>query len=252
MIRKCEHIEKHTAIKMMDTISESLSVKSLDEFKQCVTNMQNLFSYHHSFCMFTNQKKLATQKNPQIELIDVSYPKGLLDVYFKTGSNTVDPVTKELFRTGSVQQWNNAFKKYGYSYPSWARDLDIMDGISHACFEPEYLTAAIFSFNRVEKRFKQRNEAIIQYMVPHLTEAMKKCLGIDQLTDIRLQSTLTPREIEILKWLKHGKSSWEISKILKIGERTVNYHVNNIKEKLGAVNRTQAVAIALSKGKIQL
>jgi DNA-binding CsgD family transcriptional regulator len=60
--------------------------------------------------------------------------------------------------------------------------------------------------------------------------------------------SITKREKEILRWLRQGKSSWEISKILGISERTVNFHVYNIMGKLGAVNRLQAVAIALQMG----
>ena len=56
---------------------------------------------------------------------------------------------------------------------------------------------------------------------------------------------LTDREIEIIRWLMEGKSSWDIGKILSISERTVKFHVNNICIKLNAVNRTHAVAKAI-------
>lgn len=56
---------------------------------------------------------------------------------------------------------------------------------------------------------------------------------------------LTERELEILRWLSQGKSSWDISKILDISERTVKFHVNNACVKLDAVNRTHAVAKAI-------
>ena len=49
----------------------------------------------------------------------------------------------------------------------------------------------------------------------------------------------------MLGWLKRGKSSWDISVILSISERTVNYHVDNIIRKLGVTNRLQAVFEAL-------
>jgi len=63
-------------------------------------------------------------------------------------------------------------------------------------------------------------------------------------------SLLSKREREVLKWLKKGKSSWDISKIMAITERTVNYHIYNIIQKLDALNRTHAVAIAIEKGLI--
>lgn len=61
---------------------------------------------------------------------------------------------------------------------------------------------------------------------------------------------LSVREKEVLDWLKHGKSSWDISTILGISERTVNFHVYNVMRKLEAVNRPQAVAVAARLGLI--
>jgi DNA-binding CsgD family transcriptional regulator len=59
---------------------------------------------------------------------------------------------------------------------------------------------------------------------------------------------LTPRELEILKWLSDGKSNWDISVILKRSQRVIKWHAQNFMEKLGAQNRTHAVAIALRRG----
>ena len=56
---------------------------------------------------------------------------------------------------------------------------------------------------------------------------------------------LTPREHEVLTWVAHGKSAWEIGEILAIAKRTVDEHAQTAFRKLGAVNRTHAVALAL-------
>ena len=63
-------------------------------------------------------------------------------------------------------------------------------------------------------------------------------------------SPISMREKEVLKWLKIGKSSWDVSVILDISERTVNFHVTNIMNKLDAITRTQAVAISIERGLI--
>lgn len=57
--------------------------------------------------------------------------------------------------------------------------------------------------------------------------------------------TLTDRELEILKWVKDGKSNWEMSEIMGLSVKTIEYHVGNILKKLGAANRTTAVVIAI-------
>ena len=56
---------------------------------------------------------------------------------------------------------------------------------------------------------------------------------------------LTVREREVLTWAAQGKSAWEIGEILKITKRTVDEHTQNAARKLGAMNRTHAVVVAL-------
>lgn len=61
---------------------------------------------------------------------------------------------------------------------------------------------------------------------------------------------LSAREVEILSLASHGKTAPEVSAALAISERTVAFHINNIVEKLGASNKTHAVALALRQGLI--
>jgi DNA-binding CsgD family transcriptional regulator len=56
---------------------------------------------------------------------------------------------------------------------------------------------------------------------------------------------LTSREAEVLTWVARGKSAWEIGEILLITKRTVDEHVKTAARKIGATNRTHAVAIAI-------
>lgn len=63
---------------------------------------------------------------------------------------------------------------------------------------------------------------------------------------------LTPREREVLGWVARGKSASGVADILKIAKRTVDEHVQTAIRKLGAANRTHAVAIALRDGIIEV
>jgi DNA-binding CsgD family transcriptional regulator len=66
------------------------------------------------------------------------------------------------------------------------------------------------------------------------------------------QPSLTTREREVLAWTSLGKSAWEIGEILGIAKRTVDEHAQTAARKLGAANRTQAVAIAVRDGLIDI
>lgn len=67
----------------------------------------------------------------------------------------------------------------------------------------------------------------------------------------RRKPKLSQREIEVLKWVSLGKTSWEIGEILAISERTANAHIENARIKLNATTRPQAVAEALRHGFVQ-
>ena len=63
---------------------------------------------------------------------------------------------------------------------------------------------------------------------------------------------LTERELEVLSLLAQGMPNKEIAAHLTISERTAKFHVSSIMGKLGATNRTEAVALAAQRGLISL
>ncbi|HKX40216.1 MAG TPA: autoinducer binding domain-containing protein [Burkholderiaceae bacterium] len=63
--------------------------------------------------------------------------------------------------------------------------------------------------------------------------------------------TLTPRELESLRWTMDGKTAWEVGNVLGITERTAALHINNATHKLGCANKHQAVLKAIRLGMIR-
>lgn len=52
---------------------------------------------------------------------------------------------------------------------------------------------------------------------------------------------LNDREVEVLTWVARGKTSLEIAEILGLTKRTIDFHIDNARDKLGAATRTEAV-----------
>lgn len=63
--------------------------------------------------------------------------------------------------------------------------------------------------------------------------------------------SLNEREIEALTWAARGKTSAEIAQILDVTKRTVDFHVDNARIKLGAASRIEAAVKAFSGGLIE-
>lgn len=73
-----------------------------------------------------------------------------------------------------------------------------------------------------------------------------------QLLEHMSDEGLTEREVEVLREVADGNRNREIAERLFISEETVKVHIKHIMEKLGAADRTQAVAIGVRRGIIQL
>ena len=63
---------------------------------------------------------------------------------------------------------------------------------------------------------------------------------------------LTVRELEVLRLIRDGYRNKQIADQLAIAETTVNFHIKNLVDKLGANDRTHAVTIAVRRGLLQI
>jgi len=91
-----------------------------------------------------------------------------------------------------------------------------------------------------------RMVADLQLFAVHAQDAALRIL-VPSSVDPSVPS-LTPRELEALRWTMEGKTAWEVGDVLGIAERTAVLHVNNATHKLGCVNKHQAVLKALRLG----
>ncbi len=70
--------------------------------------------------------------------------------------------------------------------------------------------------------------------------------------DLTSDPVLTSREMEILEYIAQGLSTKEVAQHINIAPRTVDLHVENVRLKLRARNRTHMVACAVMAGLLQV
>jgi DNA-binding CsgD family transcriptional regulator len=102
-----------------------------------------------------------------------------------------------------------------------------------------------------------RSDALLEVSRAHQFAIARRNGGWELVTTVRAEQpthsiSITPREVEVLAWTAQGKSAKEIGDILGIGKRTVDDHAQSAMRKLGAANRTHAVAIALQRGIVEV
>ena len=140
-----------------------------------------------------------------------------------------------------------------YAASATARELSRLEAtamFAHGTHDAYAKLTSFFIFACRPDATARKQNYLVELLVPFLHTAWMRT-QIDGLTDgagakAAAASILTAREIEILKWLYHGKSNVEIGMILGISPLTVKNHVQKILRKLNVMNRTQAVGKALA------
>ena len=110
-------------------------------------------------------------------------------------------------------------------------------------------------------RWEERHRLLFELLLPHIHSTYLRVQVHERelsggKTVVALprgalsRTRITDREREILLWVRDGKSNLEIGAKLEISALTVKNHVQKILRKLGAANRAQAVARAISESLI--
>ena len=96
-------------------------------------------------------------------------------------------------------------------------------------------------------------DSVLGLIMPHIDSVLRKIQHLEPV-DIASQPTfvindtgLSARELEIIHWIKSGKTNQEIGVILKISQNTVKSHLKRVFHKMNVTRRAQAVAILLNK-----
>ncbi|CRI67045.1 autoinducer-binding transcriptional regulator LuxR family [Thiocapsa sp. KS1] len=185
---------------------------------------------------------------PQIIMLN-NYPLDWQARYQEKGYLAIDPTvdhgarsslpliwSDELFASAR-ELWEEA-RSFGLHF-GWAqssRDAQGMGGLLTLARSDEPLSDA-------ELRDKSAKMSWLT-QIAHI--GMSRCLGSRLLPDT--EGRLTERELTVLRWTADGKTSGEVSTILGISERTVNFHINHAVEKLGAANKLAAAVKAAVLG----
>jgi LuxR family quorum sensing-dependent transcriptional regulator len=198
---------------------------------------------------------MAGLPSPGTALLDLTvangWPPEWFEIYTRENFSTIDPVPRYGASTVQPFEWAEAHydrqaNPAAHLVMTRATDFRLMQGY---CIPLHYDDGgAVISM------------ATEQLSIDPVAKSALQLIGVYAHNRIRAlgrpksekRDALTPREREILRWAADGKTSWEISIILKISERTVKFHLIQASKKLNAVNRTAAVAKALARGLIKL
>lgn len=178
-----------------------------------------------------------------------NYPTGWTDRYLKERYERVDPVIVSVQIRQEPFEWGLGADNQKLD-PAQVRLLEEASAfgircgltipIHDMCGPPAAVTFASDARRRAFRKSITRNRRVLQFMAVILHAHIRRKLYPDT-TLMGLH--FSPRERECLHWLAEGKSARDIGQILNISRRTVVFHVENAKRKLGVRTTYQALAI---------
>ncbi len=232
---------------ILDMIQATLNCTSEPALKDLLSRVREMVCGDYAICGLgeCNEEELSQIKR----IVNLNYPTEWLSVYQEKKLYLKDPIIWYQSKFSGVQLWSETYSifkdKISFDFVSDASDFGLRYGISGGLKSPYNKLASIITFASEKDHFAPHQKAILEIVIPHLHQALAR-VYIEESRN-RLAS-LTKREKEIIKWMKEGKTNWEISVILNISERTAKFHVQNIEKKLNAVNKAHAIAIAYDRG----
>jgi LuxR family transcriptional regulator len=186
--------------------------------------------------------------NPKIVKMS-NYPKAWQAQYQTKNYCAIDPTVKHALRSPLPILWTDDLFASTAAFWEEARSFGLRYGWAQSTRDVPGATGML-TLARSDEPLTETELAAKAFKMAWLTQnahiALSRCLLPKLLPEA--DTKLSNREIEVLRWTADGKTAGEIASIMKITERTVNFHINNAATKLNAANKTSAAVKAAMLG----
>jgi DNA-binding CsgD family transcriptional regulator len=227
---------------LLQLLNRSAACTDEKDFHHLMCGMKTLIPYENAFTVFGSRGHLG----------DMTYHAVAINCPIRGQEGTSgscdhhDAVMMKNFAQFPVRHWKDICHSdpHQKNIVSISYDAERNYGFTHDANDPGEMQGSVLSLSGRSVKRTKRTESILSLAVPHLHYALARALRRSHSRNHRL----SPKEKEVINWLKQGKSTWDISTLQRISERTVKFHIANIMQKLNASNRAHAVMIAIEQG----
>jgi len=187
----------------------------------------------------------ASMQEIRKRLLLQHFPGEWADRYNGRGYVFRDPVVERLRIDRTPFTWEDAYASSAHAHnvaliEGEAREFGLQGGFVVPITLPDGSVAAI-SFGGADNDFSPEDRSLLVFLANCALGAI-----LQRRRPLRgSREDLSPRERECLLWAADGKTDGEIATILGISKPTVTKHILSAREKLGAVTKAHAIAVAL-------
>lgn len=173
--------------------------------------------------------------------IDHNYSQEWEDLYRSKQFFSKDPANSSIILKQPFLKWSDIPAS---EVLKSASEYGISNGITCATRGARHICSVSFATNT--SRISDEMVVAVRFITSYVANIFAK---ISEAEDFCTQAIgLSQREQECLFWVCAGKSSWDISRILSISERTVLFHLTNIQKKLQTTTRSHSAAKSVLLG----
>jgi len=202
------------------------------------------------FCAFSTTSKAPTTSTTAF--IRNNFPPDWNTLYEQNKFDVIDPVAAHCAQSMLPILWSeDAFAKTPWIWQAM-QEQKLQHGWSQSIHDEENDLCSVLSLARSHcevtayEMYENLGFTVLISRHLHALAAM----ALPRKAPAPSIPHLSAREIEVLKLSADGKTAYEISRILNLSERTVNFHVHRSIEKLGVCNKISAVIKATRVGVI--
>jgi len=228
-----------------------LNATSLEELARELRKLTDALGFEH----YLYGSHIGMPNGDVLQYIFSGYPEAWMNHYHSAGYIQLDPVVEYCFSSNNSTPlpWHDTLfdTPQRKAFMEDARGHGLANGLSIPLRGTNNEVALFSVATPIEGADAHDHTAYsagaMYVMSSYLHEAIRNLVYTRELDNVGLPR-LTPKEIECLTWWGAGKTFDEIGIILSISTRTVRFHLENAKVKLGVSSKSHAIARATRLG----
>ncbi len=236
------NVVKMTTLERQSLFSqEILASQNRSDWLKTVSAMAQTLGFSHVTLMkvpCTEEKLLAPI------ILETTLPASFIRAMDEHSTLLECPILGKIAHSSIPQYWSMREEVFSSSVCQVIKDGLARQGIDTGVIAPiNFLNGRRYVL-RFEGRAPKPSQAVLNEIGIISIHAFDVYDRVRK-AEMAVPRSLTKREIEVIRWTSHGKTSSEIGQILSLSDHTINAYLNNAIKKLDCVNRTQLDAKAI-------
>lgn len=199
-------------------------------------------------------RHVHVQSGQMLPEIRSNYPSEWRDLFRRRDYSLSSPILAACQRRGGAIRWSELeaiipLTRIQREYLDELRRLGLSSGCTVASHMPDMPTISVHFVMRDNRPLDPR-AFMLAILLGTAAGQQARTLWQSQLPDAAadLAERLSPRQVDCIKLVARGMTSWEIASVLGISDQTVSEYLTDARRRLAVSNRAQLVLKALKQG----